>query len=73
MEIIGFLKDSVLKSENGEMNPEDREDFQDLDLDHLKVHEPPFDTIAKVLLKCGGLKLGIKTIAQLLISELSHK
>ncbi|RLM60436.1 hypothetical protein C2845_PM14G06020 [Panicum miliaceum] len=56
---LEFLKDSVLKSENGEMSPEDKEDFQDLDLDSLK--------------KCGGLKLAIKTVAQLLTSEPPHK
>ncbi|PUZ50694.1 hypothetical protein GQ55_6G078800 [Panicum hallii var. hallii] len=70
---LEFLKDLVLKSENGEMSPEDKEDFQDLDLDSLKVPEPPFETIAKVLQKCGGLKLAIKTVAQLLTSEPPHK
>uniref|UniRef100_A0A0A9AW87 NB-ARC domain-containing protein n=1 Tax=Arundo donax TaxID=35708 RepID=A0A0A9AW87_ARUDO len=70
---LELLKDSVLKSENGEMSPEDKEDFQDLDLDSLKVHEPPFNTIAKVLMKCGGLKLAIKTISELLASEPPHK
>ncbi|XP_034600404.1 disease resistance protein Pik-2 [Setaria viridis] len=70
---LEFLKDLVLKSENGEMSPEDKEDFQDLDLDCLKVHEPPFNTIAKVLQKCGGLKLAITTVAQLFTSEAPHK
>ncbi|RCV29480.1 hypothetical protein SETIT_6G017100v2, partial [Setaria italica] len=56
---LELLKDLVLKSENGEMSPEDKEDFQDLDLDCLK--------------KCGGLKLAITTVAQLFTSEAPHK
>jgi disease resistance protein RPM1 len=70
---LEFLKDLVHKSESGEMSPEDKEDFQDLDLDCLKVHEPPFSTIAKVLQKCGGLKLAIATVAQLFTSQAPHK
>lgn len=54
------------------MSPEDKEYFQDQDLDNLRVHEPSYETIAKVLQKCGGLKPAIKTVAQLLASEPPH-
>lgn len=68
-----FLKDVVLKSENGKMSQEDREDFQDLDLESLPRDEPPFDAIAKAVTKCGGLKLALSTFAQLLAINPPHQ
>ncbi|XP_066351352.1 disease resistance protein RGA5-like [Miscanthus floridulus] len=69
-----FLKDEILKSENGKMSPEDRQDFQELDLYSLKdQEEPPFNTITKILRKCRGMKLAIKTVAKLLASKKPHR
>jgi disease resistance protein RPM1 len=68
-----FLKDEILKSENGKMSPEDRQDFQELDLYSLKDQEPPFNTIAKILRKCMGMKLAIRTVAKLLASMKPHR
>ncbi|KAG2577670.1 hypothetical protein PVAP13_6NG195800 [Panicum virgatum] len=38
-----------------------------------KPPEPPFDTIAKVVKKCGGLNLAIETFADLLASKPPHQ
>ncbi|CAL5007355.1 unnamed protein product [Urochloa decumbens] len=69
------LKKSVLKAKNRKMSPEDKEDFEDLGPDILKLDkpEPPFDTIAKVVKKCGGLQLAIQTFAELLASNLPQQ
>lgn len=68
-----LLKNEILKSENGKMSPEDRQDFQELDLYSLKDQEPPFNTIAEILKKCRGMKLAIETVAKLLASKKPHR
>lgn len=68
-----LLKDLIRASEDSKMSPEDKEDFEELDLDNLKIPEPPFNTIAQILRKCSGLKLAIQTMAKLLASESPHK
>uniref|UniRef100_A0A0D3GXQ2 NB-ARC domain-containing protein n=1 Tax=Oryza barthii TaxID=65489 RepID=A0A0D3GXQ2_9ORYZ len=72
-ESLKLLKDLILASENPKMTCEDKEDFEELDLDSLKVPEPPFNTIAQILRKCSGLELAIKTLAKLLASKPLHK
>ncbi|XP_040382669.1 disease resistance protein RPP13-like [Oryza brachyantha] len=68
-----LLKDSILQSENSKMSPEDKKDFEELDLDSLKLPEPLFNTIAQILRKCSGLELAIETVAKLLASNSPRK
>uniref|UniRef100_A0A0E0LSN2 Uncharacterized protein n=1 Tax=Oryza punctata TaxID=4537 RepID=A0A0E0LSN2_ORYPU len=63
------LKEYILVSGNSKMTREDKEDFEDLELESLEVPEPPFNTIEQVLRKCSGLELAIQALGQLLASK----
>ncbi|OEL24297.1 hypothetical protein BAE44_0014683 [Dichanthelium oligosanthes] len=67
---LEFLKDSVLKSENGEMIPEDKEDFQDLDLDSLKVATVLRRWVAEGLVReMTGMSTEAVAVSQLCIKQ----
>ncbi|KAL6843217.1 hypothetical protein ACP4OV_026930 [Aristida adscensionis] len=72
-EALKSLKDLFLKSENGKWTRDEREDFEDLNIDSLKVEEQPFCAINEVLKKCGGLTLAIENFAEFLASKPPHQ